>query len=145
MSLLVPCSACGERAPGKLANCTFAYWNAANERSAWRQHLCIACYASQYVNVLQAAMDAPLACPMCHSDPGEQLDPCYVTLFLPTIGKSQHELATCAPCAVELRNRAQVGARKLDDRRLQSGGQDPGPQTDTAANAWAQLGITPRE
>lgn len=145
MSLLIPCSACGQKLPGKMANVTWAWWTAANERVAWRQKLCFDCFASNCAPLVADVQTAPLDCPVCHSDAGENMDPCYLTAFLPGVGPVRAEMGTCAPCAVDIRNRAQAGAVKLDDRQSSFGGQVPGPQTDTVPNVWAQLGILPNE
>jgi len=142
---LFPCSACGERAPGKLSNATWAWFRADNTRVAWRQKLCVACYLANVAAIEQATRDDPLNCPMCHTDAGEQMDPCYLTIFLPGVGALRLEMATCSPCAVEVRNRAMAGATQLDDRLASSGGQSPSPQTNPALSVWAQLGIQPRE
>jgi hypothetical protein len=142
---LFPCSACGARRPGKLSNATWAWWNADNERSAWRQRLCVDCYVANVATIEQSTRDDPMNCPVCHTDAGEQMDPCYLTIYIPGVGPMRLEMATCAPCAVEIRNRALVGAEKLPDRRTESVGQGPGPQTDPATSVWQQLGIQPRE
>ena len=47
MSLLIPCSSCASRLPGKLANVTVAWYTADQERVAYRLRLCMACYATQ--------------------------------------------------------------------------------------------------
>jgi|GEM_PF-3534967 len=146
MSLLTPCSFCGEhRAGEKLSNATWAWWRADNERVAWRQRLCVGCYVTNVSPLEQGCAEEPYDCPVCHTAPGEAVDPTYLTIFIPGWGRRRLEMATCGPCAVEVRNRAQVGSRKLDDRRLQSEGQDPGPQTDPSLAAWQALGILPRE
>jgi len=130
---------------GKLSSATWAWWNADNVRVAWRQSLCVECYVTN-VSVLEVSTGSdPLSCPVCHTAPGDQIDPCYLTAYIPGVGPLRLEMATCAPCAVDVRNRAQTGARKLEDRQASSGGQDPGPQTDPSLAAWKALGITPRE
>jgi len=143
MSLLIPCSTCGGKLPGKLANVTIAWYTAAQERLAYRLKLCLGCYAAQVAPLQPDPAEASLKCPVCHSDPGEQLDPVYVTSYLPDYGKVQMELATCAPCAVKLRVPAQAQGVKLEN---QFGGQDPGPQTrPTGTDGWASVGLYPRE
>lgn len=142
---LFPCSACGERRPGKLSNATWAWFRADSTRVAWRQRLCIDCYVANVAALETATAENPLSCPVCHTDAGDGMDPCYLTLYVPGIGPLRLEMATCGACAVEIRNRAMEGATKLDDRLASSGGQDSGPQTNPANNVWAQLGITPRE
>ena len=145
MSLLHPCSACGSRAPGKNAQATWAWWRADNVRVAWRQQLCLNCYTLRVQPLEQACGVDPLNCPLCHTDPLEAMDPTYLTVFVPGLGPLRLEMATCGPCAVQLRNSAQEGATKLDDRLSPFGGQSLGPQTDPALEAWRALGIAPRE
>jgi hypothetical protein len=142
---LFPCSSCHERKPGKFSSVTWAWWRADNVRTAHRQRLCVDCYIMNVAGLDSAAREEPLNCPSCHTDPDDQMDPTYVTSFIPGIGPVRLELATCAPCAVEVRNRALVGAVKLDDRPAEFGGQNPGPQTDSSLEVWRALGIAPRE
>lgn len=140
---LFPCSACKERKPGKFANVTWAWWTADQQRTAWRQRLCLDCYVATIVP-LQVTIDAePLSCPACHSDPGDDMDPTYVTAYVPGVGPERLEMATCAPCAVGVRIRAQEGAEKLPDRLLESRGQDPGPSTMDPVEQWRALGHRP--
>jgi hypothetical protein len=132
---LYPCSACGERPIGqKLAQCTWAWWNAANTRVAWRQRLCVACYATTLAPLSIEAQNERLECPACHTNVELDMDPVYATVFVPGHGPLRLELPLCGPCAVEIRNRAMLGAVKLEDRGF--GGQDTGPQTETPASAW---------
>lgn len=142
---LFPCTSCQERATEKYANVTMAYRNAAYERLAWRHRMCAACWASTVQPVLLAVRSDPYNCPMCHTDPGEDLDPTYFTAYVPGYGKLQIEAATDGPCAAELRLHFQDGATKLADRQAASVGQDPGPQTDPATSVWQALGIEPRD
>lgn len=145
MSLLYPCSGCGGREPGKLSNATWAWWRADNVRTAWRQKLCVSCYVLRVQPLESAVGTEPMHCPLCHTDPGEDMDPTYLTVFVPGLGPLRLEMATCGPCAVEMRNRAQENATHLDDRQPSFGGPDTGPQTDPALQAWRDLGIAPRE
>jgi len=145
MSLIVPCGSCGRLNVGKLSSATWAWWNAENTRVAWRQNLCVECYCTSVAGLDNAVREDPLSCPVCHTAPQDQLDPCYLTIYVPGVGPMRYEFATCAPCAVEVRVRGQVGARKLLDRQASSGGLDPSPQTDPALAAWRALGLEPRE
>ena len=139
---LSPCSACGVRAPGKLAQITWAWWRADNKRVAYRQRLCLTCMATTVVPLEVNSRDLSANCPACGIDTSEDMDPVYATSFVPGIGKVRLELPTCGVCAVRIRERAMTGAVKLEDSGF--GGQDPSPQTDLSTEAWAQLGIQPR-
>ena len=145
MSLIVPCGSCGRVNVGKLSSATWAWWNAENVRVAWRQNLCVECYCTNVAGLHTAVQQDPLDCPVCHTAPGQQLDPTYLTIYIPGVGPNRYEFATCAPCAARVRIEGQEGARKLPDRLASSGGQDPSPQTDPATAAWRALGIEPRE
>jgi hypothetical protein len=141
---LFPCSFCGQRAVGKLSSATWAWWTLDNARVAYRQRLCVQCYMTNIIVLEQSARDEPLVCPNCHTDPGESMDPCYLTVFVPGVGPLRVEMATCGACALQVRERATMGAYKLDDRQPSSGGLDSGPQTDPQLAAWKALGIEPR-
>ena len=136
---LYPCSACGERTPGKLAQTTWAWWRADNARVAFRQRLCTACFAMTVAPLEVNTREFEQTCPACGIDTTQDMDPVYCTTFVPNVGRVRLEMPTCAPCAVELRNRAQKGAVRLEDRSDPAEGR--GPQTD---DAWAGLGIQPR-
>ena len=138
---LFPCSRCHERGPGKLASVTWAWYRADGQRVAYRQKLDMPCVAAICAPLIQAVEEWSLNCAVCHIDASDDLDAVYLTAFWPGRGKESYEFPLCSACAVEIRNRAQEGADKLESREF--GGQDSGPQTMTP-DAWAQLGIRPR-
>jgi hypothetical protein len=138
MSLLVPCSYCGARDRGKNAWLVWAWNRADGERVAWRQKLCVTCVATNLSPLLINAQEAPLSCPACHAGTENDMDPTFVTYIIPGWEKQQGEFATCGPCAVEIRNRAQTGADKLEDRLVGVGAAAP---TQTSVSAWDQLGL----
>lgn len=144
MSLVIPCSGCGQREPGKLMQCTWAWYRADGERTAWRQRLCEDCAAASVLSLHANTLGNPSLCPGCHSSYDSDLDPVYCTFYPPGMGKVQGEYPTCAACAVHIRTRAQQGAIKMEDRPLVSEGQGPSPQT-----KWEEvlrgMGIIPRE
>jgi hypothetical protein len=116
-------------------------WNRAdNVRVAYRQRLCVACVETNLAPLLLSAASEPLECPACHTEPGEQMDPIYVSYVLPGWDKEVGEFATCGPCAVEVRNRAQKGADLMEDR--QQGVGAPTPSSNTPS-AWDALGLRP--
>jgi hypothetical protein len=142
---LIPCSVCAERTPEKLASVTWAWWSSDSERVAVRQKLCTACYCATALVLTAAVQTNPYDCPVCHRDATSAMSPVYMTAFLPGVGRVRAEMASCTDCATEIRERALVGAVKLEDRADQSLGQDSGPTTDPALDAWKALGILPRE
>lgn len=141
---LFPCTACNERKPGKLANVTVAWWTAAQQRVAWRARLCLACYMAHVAMLHGYEGTEVLVCPFCGIDTADDMDPCYVTSFVPLQGKVQLELASCGACAAKFRVWAQGAGVRLSD--IGVGGQDPGPQPiPPGTEGWAAVGIYPRE
>lgn len=144
MSLLTPCSGCASRLPGKLANLTWAWYRADQTRKAYRMKLCIPCYAQRIVSLGIAAESGTLTCPNCGIDTELDMDPMFCTMFVPGGGKQQLEMATCAPCAAQLRAWVLEHSSELDDGGQGFGGQDPGPQTGPQPTGWDALGLRPR-
>ena len=138
---LYPCSACGQRAPGKLAQVYWAWLRADQSRVSYKQRLCTTCYCMHVLPVAAEAVSNVVACPVCHAGTLDDMDPVYATIYLPGQDRTDAEMALCGPCAVEVRNRALLGAEQLVDRGAEVGG--PSPQPVTAADAWAALGIRP--
>lgn len=75
-------------------------------------------------------------CPSCGSDASQDLDPIYLTLYVPSQPARPFELTTCASCAAIIRAAAQTGATKLADRSETSS--QPSP-----TQAWDSLGLDP--
>ena len=123
---LQPCSTCHEKQHGKYANTTVAWWRADNVRVAWRLRICLNCYIVNVAPLDQAAHENEFACPVCHTEPGSDMDPTYITAFVPEVGKVTVEMATCAADAVKIRAWATDNGELLPDRAV--GGQGPGPQ-----------------
>lgn len=142
MSLLSPCTSCGSRAKGKNAWLCWAWNRADNQRVAYIQKLCLGCVSVKLVPILIGAEIEELVCPQCHTDPGEQLDPIYLSYILPGAGQVDVELATCGPCAVEVRIFAQEGSAFAQDRHKGVGAEDAAP-TQPAVSAWDALGLRP--
>jgi hypothetical protein len=143
MSLIIPCSLCGSKLPGKLANVTVAWYTAAQDRVAYRLKLCSACYMMQILPLSPDPESQALVCPVCHTDSESDMDPVYITSYVPDVGKIQMELPTDGPCAAKIRIPVVDHGVKLES---QFGGQGPGPQTTaTSASDWAKLGLYPAE
>jgi hypothetical protein len=138
---LYPCSACGQRSPGKLAQVYWAWVLVDGTRRSYKQRLCTTCYCMHVLPVAIAAADNVVACPVCHMGTLDDMDPVYATIYLPRQDRQDAEMALCGKCAVEIRRRALVGAEQLVDREVGSGG--PSPQPVDPADVWAALGIRP--
>jgi RNase P subunit RPR2 len=121
------CSAHGAKIAGKLATLYSAWFNAANERTAWKQRLCAPCVKetlSPLLAAVQLQSEDVTACPACGTDSSSDLDPIYLTLYLPKQEPREFALTTCGVCAAKCRVSLQVGAEKLPDR--QNGQSDSG-------------------
>jgi len=140
---LFKCSLCDQRVPGKLSQATWAWWRADNKRVAYRQRICLGCFAEHIAPLEVSSREWSMTCPCCGANSEFDMDPVYLTIYVPTVGPLRLEMPTDAACAVKLRVLAQTNAEPLDDSGGQFGGQGPSPQT--PAGPWAALGIQPRE
>lgn len=134
------CASCGQRVPEKLASLYWAWFRADGVRTAWRQRLCANCTVTSLSSLLQSANSQSLdltTCPSCGGDASEDLDPIYLTLYVPGREQQSFELTTDAPCAARIRVAAQAGAQQLQDRTQQSSGS-------SATSAWDALGLAPQ-
>lgn len=137
-----PCSACGQRRPGKLATAYWAWFRADGERSAWKVRYCAFC-APKELSIVSAAyvrladVEDAFACISCGANASEDSDPIYLTLYLP--GKEPTELALQldGACAAKLRGPITTIGERLPDR----GGVVRGPSSSTSA--WDALGLGP--
>lgn len=125
-----PCSICEQRFPGKPAAVYAAWFKADGVRIGWKQRLCPGCFSAAYLALLKAAnsngADAD-TCPSCGQSNSDDLDPIYLTLYLPKQPEREYELATDAACAAKLRLVLQQGADRLEDRSASG----RGPTTST--------------
>lgn len=143
---LIPCDFCRQRVPEKLSQVTWAWYRADGERVAYRQRLCLTCFATK-VLPLDKPLDFEngLTCPLCGIDVEHDMDQNYMTSYLPGSGKYQLEIPTCGACAVKVREVAQTGAERLENRRVEGPSDSPGPSTQpTRESYWSALGINPR-
>lgn len=115
-----PCSYCGQRVPGRLASIYSAWFLADGSRTAWKQRACAPCVGRQLRSLLAHAAEensAVTACPACGSDASNDLDPIYLTIYLPKQEPREFALTTDGACAVTLRLRLQDRAERLPDRQ----------------------------
>lgn len=134
-----PCGVCGTRQKGKLASAYWAWFNADNERYACKQRLCVDCVSEGFSQLLRSASEASphvCMCPACGTDASADLDPIYLTLYVPGREQLTFDLTTCAVCAAMIRIRAQEGSERLENRQLQSSIVSP-------TKAWDDLGLAP--
>jgi hypothetical protein len=135
-----PCGICQKRKPGKMATIYWAWFRADNVRVAYRQRSCADDFLPFWAEWVSKALATDASCPGCGGSVGVDTDATYATIYLPKRDPVEAMVPTCSACAVRLRNLAQVGAMKLEDR----GGEDGGPRPPTSAtSAWDALGIYP--
>jgi len=120
-----PCAGCGQQARGRLAAIYSAWYLADGSRTAWKQRLCAPCVMQRLRQLLLHAQDSTSAvtsCPACGIESSQDLDPIYMTLYLPKQESREYALTTDATCAARLRLLLQDGAQRLPDRNGGSGG-----------------------
>jgi hypothetical protein len=120
---IYPCSSCSLRRTGKLASVYSAWFNADGERVAWKQRLCAPCLMTLtdgFRDSLSRNSSDVTVCPICGQDSSTDLDPIYLTLYLPKREPVESALCTCASCAPSLRKLLQVGAHRLPNREIKS-------------------------
>jgi len=138
---LIPCDFCRRRPPEKLAQVTTAWYRADGERVAYRQRLCTQCFCTN-VLPLDKEMDFDnLTCPACGVSTDHDMDPVYCTAYVPGSGRQQFEFPTCAPCAVEIRNRSQQGGVKMENRERVDGPVASPSTPTTRESYWSSIGI----
>ena len=142
---LIPCDSCAKRVQEKLSQVTWAWYRADGQRVAFRQRLCVTCYCTNLLPLDKEKDFDNLTCPACGVGTDRDMDPVYATAFVPSAGRQQFEFATCAPCAVEIRNRAQVGAQKLEGERSSREASGGLTTPTTRESYWSQIGIIPAE
>jgi hypothetical protein len=133
------CAGCGTRSAGKLASLYWAWFKADGVRTAWKQRLCVSCTIARLSKVLSHSQDQSedlTMCPSCGTDSSADLDPIYLTLYVPGREKHSADLSTCAVCATHLRVTAQENAMPLSDRSSSGAGS-------SATDPWDALGLAP--
>jgi len=138
------CNSCAQQSTVKLCSLYWAWTRADRRRVAYLQKLCLDCFRLQVADIASRAQEPVLMCPACGIDTVDDHDDVFVTICVPGFDKLASEWPLCGPCAVEVRNRAILGASRLEDRQSGSLGADASPQPVSSADAWAGLGIVPR-
>jgi len=114
-----PCSYCGQKSPGRLASIYSAWFLADGTRTAWKQRGCVRCVVSRFQTLLAHSTDDSYAmtmCPACGMNSHEDLDPIYVSVYLPKQEPREYQLTTDSACAARLRLTLQDRAERLPDR-----------------------------
>jgi len=122
--------------PGKekLASLYWAWFRADGVRVAQKQRRCPDHAKERLQVILQHAGDDSgdlSLCPGCGGDSASDLDPVFLTLYMPRQEQRTFELGTCSACAAEIRISALEGAEPLKDRQSTNGA-----ALDTAKTAW---------
>jgi ribosomal protein S27AE len=141
---LIPCDGCRLRPPEKLSQVTWAWYSADGERTAYRKRLCTACFCSKVLPLDKVVDYDALTCPACGISTEHDMDPCYVTAYIPGQGKYQLEMPLCPVHAIEVHVYAAEGGAKLENRERVEG-LEPGPSTvATRESYWSSIGVRPR-
>lgn len=132
-----PCSLCNKRAKGKLASAYWSWFTAANERIAWRQLLCSPCLTSTFGPILRKSSTdstGEATCPGCGGSLADDVDPVFLSLYLPKQEALEYELDTDAACAAEIRGSIVDHGERLANRQLEVRGPSP-----LAEDPWAEF------
>jgi hypothetical protein len=107
--------------PGKerLASLYWAWFRTDRVRVAYKQRLC-SDHARERLQGLLSHItdDSPdlILCPACGTDASTDLDPIFLTLYMPRAESRAFDLSTCSACAAKIRITALEGAERLEDR-----------------------------
>lgn len=138
--LRLPCSGCGNRQNNKMASLYWAWNRADGVRTAWKQKLCVDCTLERLASLLEHSQDSNsdvTTCPSCGTDSSNELDPIYLTLYVPKRERTDWGFTTCAACAAQIRVLVQKHATRLADRQEAS-------SSDSSVSAWDALGLAPQ-
>lgn len=135
------CGLCERQVLEKLAALYWAWTNADGRRRAHKQKVCSDCMREHYVQLIAGAEEPALLCPACGISTVDDMDPIYLSYFMPSMPGGQSEMPTCGACAARVRSLALRGSEPLPDRGALVGG--PQPQQASATATWDALGLRP--
>lgn len=131
---IYPCSRCKKRLPGKLATAYNAWFEGDNTRIAFKQRLCVGCLGEELGEIIRNAVelaDDSETCPACGSGNGDgDMDPTFVTVYIPGREPAEFGLNTCGACAAKLRVELRQGGEALAERGAMLRGPSPTPPVD---------------
>ena len=136
------CGSCEQQVLEKLASLYWAWVNADGRRRAYKQKVCSTCMVEHYAKLIAGSQDPVLLCPACGISTADDMDPIYLSYYMPGMPGGQAEMPTCGACAARVRSQALRGAQPLEDRGVGVGG--PQPQQASATSVWDSLGLAPR-
>jgi len=123
---IYPCSRCRKRYPGKLATSYNAWFADGESRVCFRQRLCVGCLGEELGEIIRSQVELSEdaeTCPACgSSNANGDLDPTFVTVYMPGREAAEFGLNTCASCAQKLRVELRQGAEAMKDRGVTVGG-----------------------
>lgn len=136
---LYPCSSCGQRTKGRLATAYIAWFKADGARTCYKMRLCFDCVLRNIAPLNKALREADTTsltwCPICKSEVvGSDLDPTYVTMYLPKSEGQEFAYQMHAACAAKFRGPVTQDGILQPDRGVILGPQDSSPTQD-----WSQV------
>lgn len=132
---IYPCSACGHRAKGKLAASYNAWFRADGVRVCYRQRLDEDCFSERILPLIAGLSEAAedlCSCVICHADASDDLDPTYLTVYLPGAEVREYQMPMHGACAAGIRQRLMDGGELMADR----GAQMRGPSSSAPRKDW---------
>jgi hypothetical protein len=142
---VIRCSVCRKRPDEKLAQVTWAWINGEGLRTAYRQRMCVTCFAIRVLSYERdVEPDADLSCVGCGISVEDDPRITWCTAYIPGSGPVRYAFPACDPHAIELHRMAQEGASLLQEREAMLRGQAPQREHPSLA-AWRALGIEPND
>jgi len=136
---LFPCSVCGQRKPGKLAALYNAWFDGQQNRTAYRQRVCLECLQASFVELFKKELGRETddhACLHCGGNANGNSDAVYCTLYLPKEEPREFALLFCGECSPVVKDAFKTGAEPLADRGVSVRGPSP-----TAPQWGSALGL----
>lgn len=113
---------------GPLASVYSAWWDQKGQREAWKQRLCVSCVTHILETLRASALGNSLdltVCLTCGKDASQELNPIYLTVYLPKREAAEYALTICDSCAIRSRALLSTGADRLPERNKIDEGDDP--------------------
>jgi len=136
------CSYGGEPAAPKLASIYWAWYTVSGQRVSWKTFSCVGCAPTSLGIIFRSLRNASESpdekhCASCGQVLDTDIDPIYVTLYLPGQERTDPEVWLDSACAAIIRSQIQSVGQRLPDRNVES----RGPLT-LATDPWEAIGFS---